>query len=469
MARSEVADPVDSLPPALRCPVCRDALHFTPTETQPLRGGVFGVLTCSSHTYPVVDSIPVIRRGRVSVQDHMSGREEVVGPMVDELVEEIRNDRPLEALLRLLAFPPALPLGLEQLPVLRLPVTRGPGNRLGMALRRRHIRHWLRADLDRRTAQDWFDLSYLRTRNVNRELHPYFLKRFGQPRYLASLSLVSALPVTSKPVLDLACGFGHIMYHLDVRHERLDVVGMDRNFFQLWVARRWIAPRGTYVCADALAALPFEDDAFSTAMCTDSFHLFPEKAPCMAELRRCAENGTVLLDRVGNALLEPHEGSELPPQGYLDLIGETPYRMVSEKELIDGYLLGCGPQLATPRDLFELTKEKWLSLLVSDDPELFRDHGRFDRWPHGEGHLELNPIYRMEGRDDAVRLLFEFPSTWYAFENARMLSYHSAGVTLAREVIQEIRRGIQTPRTEELIEQFVLLAMPERYLRTVRE
>jgi SAM-dependent methyltransferase/uncharacterized protein YbaR (Trm112 family) len=449
---------------SLRCPDCREPLTFSEAPHQPEGAGAYGVLLCDKHVYPVIDGIPVLRHGRVSVQDHMTGREEVVGPSVAELVATVQGARPTEALVDLLAFPPSLPLGLEQLPVLRLPLTRGPGNRAMVAARRKKVRALLAAPITEQTAQDWFELGYLRSRNVNRELYPYFLLRFGQPRYLASLSLATLLPTDGRPVLDLACGFGHIMHHLSSRTNPVPMVGVDRNFFQLWVARRWIAPNAEYVCADATQPLPFTDDAFGAAVCTDAFHLFPSQRACLAELRRCG--GFVVIDRVGNGLLEPHDvESELYPAGYVDLLDGAPFRMIGQRQLVAGYLAGRGPALAEQRPIEEFAEEKWLSIVIDPTERSFTDHADFPSVPHGEGRLGVNPIYRIERDAQDVRLLFEFPSTWYAFENADMLAYHSAGIRLTSQEFAAARAGKRGARTDELVKRFVLIGMPERYAR----
>jgi SAM-dependent methyltransferase/uncharacterized protein YbaR (Trm112 family) len=450
---------------ALRCPICREPLTFSEAQHQPEGAGAYGVLLCSTHVYPVIDGIPVLRDGRVSVQDHMSDREEVVGPTVAELADTVQGPRPTEALVDLLAFPPSLPLGLEQLPVLRLPLTRGPGNRAMVAARRKKVRALLATPSAEQTAQDWFELGYLRSRNVNRELYPYFLLRFGQPRYLASLSLATLLPTDGRPVLDLACGFGHLMHHMSTRANPVPTVGVDRNFFQLWVARRWIAPNADYVCADAAAPLPFADDAFGAAVCTDAFHLFPNQRACLAELRRCG--GFVVIDRAGNGLLEPHDvESELYPAGYVDLLDGAPFRMIGQRELVADYLAGRGPALHRQRPIEEFAEEKWLSIVIDPTESAFTDHPDFTTAPHAEGRLGVNPIYRIERGDDEVRLLFEFPSTWYAFENADMLAYHSAGIRLSSREFAAARAGERGDRTDDLVRRFVLIGMPERYARS---
>src|SRR5439155_24169634 len=105
------------------------------------------------------------------------------------------------------------------------------------------------------TAADAFDYYFRRARRS--ELYHHFRHRFAQPRHLTSLALASLLPRDARPVLDLACGFGHTLHYWTARHPGSSFIGLDRNFFELYVARRWIAPGAEYVCTDADGALPF--------------------------------------------------------------------------------------------------------------------------------------------------------------------------------------------------------------------
>lgn len=443
-------------------------MTFEGARTQPLTGGLFGVLSCGCGSYPVLDSIPVLRSGRVDVLDHTTGRAEVVGPSVEELVELVRADRGLDALIELLAFPPAIPFGLADRPGLRLPFTRGPLPRVARAARRGEVASML-GELDELTAQDWMELCYLRSSGSHTDdMFPYFFARFGQPRHLSSLSFLQALPDDDRPVLDLACGFGHIMYNLAARQMPRHGVGVDRNFFQLWVARRYVAPGQSFLCSDRIDALPFGEDVFSASLCTDSFFLFPDQQACMDELRRVAARDTVLLDRVGNRLLAPHDTElERDPQGYVDLLRGAPYRLASEEDLFAGYRRGVGPELARERKPSEFDENKWFSLITTTDPTLFRDYGRFARWPHAEGDLQINSIYQVErDADGRVRLVFVFPTTWYAFENGMMSSYTSAGETLDSATFDALAAGYPVGDTDFLVRRFVILAIPPRYQRT---
>jgi SAM-dependent methyltransferase/uncharacterized protein YbaR (Trm112 family) len=448
----------------LQCPTCRSPFAFAPSVTQPLSGGVFGVLSCRAHAYPVVDSIPVIREGRIDVQDHTTHKVDVVGPSVPELIEKVGRD-PIGALVDLLAFPPALPFELERYRVPRKLADLAP-TRLTLLFRRRQVRAWIEK-LDDTYAQDWLGLCYLRSRNVDDEYYRYFLTKFSQPRFIASLALASVLRGDEGPVLDVACGFGHLIHHLAVRPQGIEAVGVDRNFFQLWVGRRFIARSAAFVCADAALPLPFASDAFSASLCSDAFHLLPEQRTSLLELRRCARAGTVVLDRVGNGLLEPRDVEwEASPQGYVDVLGgDAPWRMVAETELIDWYLAGRGPRLAVSRGPESFEREKWLSIVTSEDRRVFVDHELLPGTLHGAGPLGLNPMYAVEAVGDDVRLRFEFPSTWHAFENAAMTTYHAWGLTLPRQDLDAALTGQAPALADELVQRFVLIGMPETYLR----
>ncbi|MHC1559005.1 class I SAM-dependent methyltransferase [Actinomycetospora sp. C-140] len=311
------------------------------------------------------------------------------------------------------------------------------------------------------------ELAYLRSSGrVNDEMYAYFFLRFGQPRHLASLCLLQALPGAGAPVLDLACGFGHSLHHLAARERPVTAVGVDRNFFQLWVARRYVAPTQSYVCTDRVDALPFDDDGFSASTCTDAFHYFGDQQRALDELRRVARHDTVVVDRIGNRNCEPRDGdAERDPAGYVALLRGAPWRLLDEDDLVDTDRAGFGPQLATPRPPGAFARVRWLTLVSSTDPALLTDHGPTTGRPHALGLLRPNPAHRVRHEDGDVVLSYAFPSTWYAFENATLLSYTSPGERFAPDVYAALARGGRTPWTDELVERFVLLGLPDRYAR----
>jgi SAM-dependent methyltransferase len=358
--------------PILQCPQCR----------RPLDGDAvsFGLLSCGTHTYPVIDGIPVLRHGRVAVQHHTTSEEEVSGPTVAELVELVRAGRGREALVRLLAFPPDLPIrGANRFAVPGLAA-------FGVRLRRRTVRQMLGEHRERYSAKDWLELFYLRSRGVDQELMGYFLCRFGQPRHLAALACLQVLPDDDRPVLDLACGFGHLAHTMLQWPRSRPVIGVDRNFFQLWVAKHYVAPDAMFVCADASDGLPFRDDTFGGALCSDAFHLLPDKELCLSELRRCTPDGPIMLTRIGNSQIEPNEGSELRPSEYLELTAGLNPVLFDENELLRSYLTNSAPEPCSAG-----TEAKWLTLIASSRPVTLGPPRRPGEWPHAAGQYWIHP------------------------------------------------------------------------------
>jgi hypothetical protein len=89
----------------------------------------------------------------------------------------------------------------------------------------------------------------------------------------------------------------------------------------------------------------------------------------------------------------------------------------------------------------------------------------FKRFPHAEGRLELNPIYAVDERTGAgdLQLRLEFPSKWYRFENEGYLSYAPKRVQVPGEVVRALEAGEAHPALDELVRQFVVIGMPDRY------
>jgi SAM-dependent methyltransferase len=303
-----------------------------------------------------------------------------------------------------------------------------------------------------------------------RENYNYFYYRFGQPRYLVALSFASIIQQPTKPILDLACGYGHLTRSLVQRACGQPVIGIDSSFFGLYMAKHWIAPEAEYVCCTADSALPFPDDTFSVAFSSDAFHYFVNKASVMRELKRLTRrDGLILVVWVHNALVRrPYDGHPLPPEGYRALLADIPHRLVADRDVLARYRHKLGPALAHADDPSHLAQAPLLSLVASHRQEVFRDYGPFQDWPHAAGRLGLNPLYAAEERDGSgtVHLRRTFPSAFYEDEHAECRDYLPETVAVPRDVWTKLQEGKRASGLEGLIEQCVALGMPERYRRT---
>lgn len=450
----------DALVTRLACPDCRAGLTFTLVEGPASARGPYGVLRCPCAAYPVVDGVPVLLKGTVAVRSISDARVVVSGPESAALVRQIEAGQGEAALVSLLAFP-VCPWPLNLTPAGRAWSQAGPVRSSGLALRRRTLRRWLRTP--DRTAEDWFSLFYLRSPTLF-DPFSYFFFRFAQPRHLATLALAQSLP-PERPVLDLACGYGHTLHALTTGEAPHDAVGVDQNFHQAWVGQHWVAPAARFVCADADRPLPFRDGAFGSALCVDAFHYLHDKGAAVDELQRVTAGGTVVLARVGNAGVEPNEGEELAPEAYRALFGPRPSRWFSEDALVDAYLRHETPDMTVPDGVAGLAGCKWLYGVAAETEAALPAGGPTTDRLHTAGVLAPNPLYAVRPAGTALRLQFRFPSPWYAFENARMAEYHAPTATLDADALGDLAGRRRTDRLGLLSERFVVIGLPAQYAR----
>lgn len=144
----------------------------------------------------------------MGVFEHTEGQIEYEGPSRENLIRLVMAGRGLDALVSCLAFPVVIK-ALDRVPLWRL----WHGKLfldLLLGLRRVKLRRWCVRARQTLSAEDWFNEFYLRHSPVSGDLFSYSFYRFSQPRHLAALALISLLPAREKPLLDLACGFGHL-------------------------------------------------------------------------------------------------------------------------------------------------------------------------------------------------------------------------------------------------------------------
>lgn len=454
---------IDLFAPLLSCPDCRAGLTFTPADPPATARGAYGVLRCPCAAYPVIDGVPVLLRGRVAVRSIADSRMVANGPDAADLVRQVEAGQGEDALVSLLSFP-VCPWPFNLSAAGRAASQFGPVGTAGLAVRRQTVRRWLRAG--DRTAEDWFSLFYWRSPTLF-DPFSYFFFRFAQPRHLATLALAPAL---GHSVLDLACGYGHTMHSLTAGDAAREAVGLDQNFHQAWVGQHFVAPAARYICADAERPLPFGDGAFASVLCSDAFYYFADKDASMAEIRRVADGGTAVLARVANALVPPHDGYERTPEGYRACAEPWPSRWFDEATLTDLYRRGRTPDFAAPTDTAALAGAKWLYGVAAPDVASLSTHDA-DSDPasdaasealHLVGTLSLNPLYE-SSRGGALR--FRWPSTWFEFENTPMSAYHAVTATMDADASRDLAAGRHTPRLDALAQQFVVIGLPERYVR----
>jgi SAM-dependent methyltransferase len=444
----------------LRCPYCSGHFTFRESPRPSLGAAEFGILQCSCSEFPVLDGIPIVQKAHVGMFEHTTGATQVAGVAPATLVDLIKAGRSLDALLECLAVP-VLP-GKRWLPW-RVSNSRH-GRELARSFGKRHLRSGALARRQQLGLPELIDLFYSPSSPLGTEVGLYFLLRFGQPRHLAALALVAGLPRREKPVLDIACGLGHVEHYLTRRENGVPAIGTDMNFFHVWIARHWIAPEAHFVCANAEDGLPFAADSFSAIVCSDAYHYISNRRGLQKEIERCAPGQPVMLTRVGNAAVPLNEGRESSLDEYLQEFEAREVCTFSEHHLVRLYLQAINPFSEQMEEARTLRESKWFSFAWNVPRPSTPAAWANGNWPHAVGMLGINPIYRQHssGGDD-IKLRFDFRTPWYAYENHEMLSYHPQTATVQRSLLDLLRTSPDDSRVASLVASFVLIGLPERF------
>jgi SAM-dependent methyltransferase/uncharacterized protein YbaR (Trm112 family) len=446
---------------SLRCPSCGDAPEVAVVATPPAGRGLWGTLTCRCSTYPIIDDIPIVLPDRVATST--LGVSEVLeeGPAVDELVELVRGPDPIRALVRLLSTPP-VPWPFARVPQVVKAASTAPVATVLRRLGDGRVRRLLR-DREDLTTEELLATFYLQSLEVG-HAYAYFLMRTSQPRHLAMLSLLETVP--EGPVLDVGCGIGHHCWQLGLRGR--DAIGVDRNFAQLWIGRWWVATGSHFVCADANRPLPFADDAVTTAWFGDSVEYVDDPQSTIAEMRRCART-TVYLSTVCLPARGWVYSRARPLDEWRRMVSSLgPHHVIADHVLVQGYLDGRAADLSADSSDADLGTATTITVVASDDPSVLDDHGALqDPPPHARGRLVVNPIYAPVG-DDLRHLRLAMPADWFAFEDGALTRYHDHQAWLTDEQVVDLRRNELTPALRQLVDRFVVIGVPHRYVKRQR-
>ncbi len=447
---------------SLQCPFCSGSFTF---KEVPAKRGRNGVLSCGCSKFPVLEDVPIMMKGAVGIISHWNDGAIHLGPTGPQLVEMIERGQADEALIECLLFPRFFPFQYRLTHAGLWPTTLG--RTAGLALTRRTLKSILSRPASDTVADDLFQFFYSRRSGNNPYLAEYFRNRFVMPRYLSAMTLVQRLPSSTKPVLDIACGYGQFEHFMTQRINRMPAVGIDLNFFQAWGAKHWVAPQAQFACCDASLPLPFKDGTFSAAMCSDAFMLIPDKPLLLAQIERVAPGMPWIFARCGNVDVgppNPRHGGEMTPDDYWRFFGTERTRYVADSNTWKDYLMRRHPFDRSPVPMPDLRWEKYITYVVNPDG-LTGEPDPGGRLPHGVGKLALNPVISIAHEDaKTIETEFMYKTTWGGYEDSDMISYTERWGEIDR---QQLRRALAEPDGDDarrLIERFVLIGVPKQYL-----
>jgi SAM-dependent methyltransferase len=216
----------------------------------------------------------------------------------------------------------------------------------------------------------------------------YFRYRVGSPNWILSCAMLA--PIGEGPVLDVACGAGHVARALCRKLPADRVVGIDLNFALLYLARRFVAPGCAFVCADASRPLPFADGTFETAVAADAFRYFPDPAAAARDLMRVAR-GPILLP----VLIDPPPAPvRLSPDLFARALADRTPRFYPDRALLGGFLNDRRLDLRRP----EAPPGEALSLAAGVDLRVYEGADFF------AGGSTINPVYEVREAGESLHL-----------------------------------------------------------------
>ncbi len=217
----------------------------------------------------------------------------------------------------------------------------------------------------------------------------YLVHRWSDPSWLALLGITAAHPPGNRPVIDLACGAGHLLRHLAL-HGYDDLTGVDVVFSKLWLARRFILPRQApiqLVCADLGARWPVVGDSSANYVaCHDALYFFADKPALIAAAQALAGDGAVVVAHCHNADHPAGSGGiPLTPRSWRELLPTAV--CYTEEELRAATVQARLPEPATEQAL----RDTEALALAADAARTPAQPALLV--PAPEAVLQLNPLY----------------------------------------------------------------------------
>jgi len=281
----------------------------------------------------------------------------------------------------------------------------------------------------------------------------YTRYRFSAPSFLSFLPLVSAIREKGS-LLDFGCGNGHTAFILSKWIDPKNITLCDKNFANLYLARKLFAKETGFFCLDGNFPLPFKDKNFSSILCSDSFHFVEAKAGLSLEFMRVLdEQGAIFLSHLHNKGKEnPITGYPLALQDYLRLFGKMEHKTYTELKLRESLSIGK----LNLKDTDDIKNSSAFSLILSRTQEIFKEYDTSKILTENLKNPIINPIYKIKKLKAGYIIKRRKLSKLYKREYPEVEQYiKKAGFIYKKDVAN---------RNEALLRSLILIDAPEGYV-----
>lgn len=434
----------------LHCPYCGLALSLDTGLSGQGEALDWATVRCACYRYPIVDGILILRQHSPAFST------------VDQIVARLdANDRIGALTYALSATSPVPP----PLPLFRRALNRLIGQTLGVEVRSRAPGIY-RQVVENDSLNFYDALRILRPASYA----DYLYYRYANTSLLASVPLMSVLEtVDSGTILDLACGIGHSSFLIKLLFPHLDVIAIDHDLVNLYLARRFVAPHVTYISVDTEYPLPFADESLAGVWCLDALHYVRSKVALAGEVKRVTTPGGVwLLPHLHNALVENvSPGIPLSPDDYRRCFESLNPRLFVESDVLRDFTAGSPLDLSVLPADEALRAAQVVDLVGADAPDVWKQYDGLVECMIETGNLRINPIYRVQEVGSSLRLQIAWPSPFFQAECGAVTAFIPSECEIERALLDRLRDrhldATDAGRVEALVRSFVLVPLPAGY------
>jgi SAM-dependent methyltransferase len=297
----------------------------------------------------------------------------------------------------------------------------------------------------------------------------YYVLRYGDPTFVVAESVTRTvasrleLPPRTRFV-DVCGGCGHLsttLAGLAADWPGTTPTLLDRSFWRLWLAQRFLAPTADVVCCDANVPLPLATGCASLSVCNDAIHYVWGKRLITSELQRVTSwCGAVVVTHAHSVLGDnATAGNTLTPAGYASLFERHPPVTGRDDELLEWALGRSVARWHTDAD--ECGSADAIALVgmphAAALPEAPATVGQAPgaRWI-------VNPLLAITSGGGHSRLTIAWPSDHYAWEFSAVRRYIDDEIELPSGALADL--DALARERPDLVARRVLLHVPAGYL-----
>jgi SAM-dependent methyltransferase/uncharacterized protein YbaR (Trm112 family) len=298
----------------------------------------------------------------------------------------------------------------------------------------------------------------------------YFLHRFSSVSFLASLPLVLMLKSFPGPILEIGSGMGHHAFIISSFFPQKEIICTDSSFINLFLAKRFLAPRAEFICLDANDPLPFRERKFNIIFSSDALHYLYSKKLILQEIGRISqEEAIVLLMHLHNlGGQNPVAGSPLTAEGWLRLCLFPHAKLLPELRVFEDFLQKDSCNLLDACPPVQLKQANAFMLIASNSAGVFKNYSNIgEQYFYPDKGVVLNPLYRRQRKTDAVRLSKKWPTDFIRLENLPVDKIMPDSCSLDEEIVRSVQDNqiaqIDIPKISELMRKLIFIRAPKNY------